>query len=79
MSMNKFFATADLSLAAVINLWFPLDSVNKLDNKKFEFLFYRNSEIDKIVDAYWRGELKVEPKQYFATLKILKSRIYEER
>jgi len=78
--MNTFFQTTDLALAATISLYYPVDCLDYKDKARVVFLFERRDEyIDTLISSYWKGELKVEPKQFFAQLKILKSRIYEER
>jgi hypothetical protein len=72
------FITSDLSLAATISLWFPIDLIDKTNPGKVLFLFKREFELDKLLEGYWRGELRVEPKMYFASLRSIKSRLYGE-
>ena len=77
LSQGDFFKSSDLSLAVTISLWFPLDSIDKTDPKRAEFIFKREQGLDELVESYWRGELKVEPKQYSSQMRIIKSRLYE--
>lgn len=77
-SDNKFSST-DLALIATLSITFPIDTINKLNPQKAIFIFKRTDELDRMVDAYWRQELRVEPQAYFGQLKIIKTRIYEEK
>ncbi len=75
---NDFYQTADLSLAGVIFLFWPLEAINKQNPRKAQFLFKRSEELDRTVEQFWRGELKVEPQAYFNALRIIKARLYGE-
>jgi hypothetical protein len=76
--LNDYYQTTDLSLSAVLSLFFPLWAIDRKDPAKVKFLFNRDEKLDEIVGAYWRGELKVEPLSYFNAIKNIKSRIHEE-
>lgn len=78
MTENDYYSTSDLPLAATISLWFPLDLVDKGNPSRALFLFKRETDLDKLIERFWRGEVLVEPKTYFAQLKNIKSRIYGE-
>jgi hypothetical protein len=72
-----FYKTADLGLAATISLWYSLEDIDKQpDSRKAQFIFKRDDEIDRLIELYWRGELKVEPQAYFAQLRAIKARLY---
>ena len=75
---NDYYATSDLSLATCISLFYPLESIDKKNPYKAEFLFKRDDSIDKLIEAYWKRELKVEPQAFFAQLKFIKSRLYSQ-
>jgi len=75
---NDFYRTADLALATTIFLSHPLEAVDKQNPRKAQFLFKRNSELDELIESYWRGELKVEPQAYFNALRVIKARLYGE-
>ena len=76
MSQNDFYSTSDLALAAVVFLFYPLEAIDN-QNPRARFLFKREADLDKLIEEYWRGELKVEPKAYFNALRTIKSRLYE--
>lgn len=79
LKLTDYFSTTDLALAAAISLFFPLEAINATSSYKSEFLFKRIDDLDRLVEAYWKGELKVEPRAYFNQLKAIKSRLYSER
>lgn len=70
------YRVSDLGLACVLSLYFPIISVDKSNPRKIFFNFNKSKDLDLIIEKYWSGGLKVEPKHYFSNLKILKTRIY---
>jgi hypothetical protein len=79
IKVSDLFSTSDLGLANTIALWYPLDSIDHTNPKKAQFLFKRDTDFDKLIEAYWKQELRVEPQRYFNQLKIIKSRLYSEK
>lgn len=73
---ESYYQTSDLVLAAVLTLSLPLDSIDKTNPPKAQFIFKRTEGLDELIANYWKRELKVEPQMYFQSLKILKSRLY---
>jgi len=78
LKLNNYYSTSDLALATALSLWFPLETIDKTNPHKAIFLFKRNEELDRLLEAFWRRELKVEPQAYFNQLKLIKSRLYSE-
>lgn len=74
---ERFFQTADLSLATTISLWHPLELIDRTDPRKSQFLFKRENHLDELVASYWKRELKIEPQAFFSQLKMIKTRLYE--
>lgn len=70
------YRTADLALAAAISLFIPLEAVDRTDERRAYFLFPKTQELDRIIEAFWRKELKVEPGAYFDELRAVKTRLY---
>jgi len=70
------YKTADLALASAIFLFYPLESIDRRNPRKSQFVFKRNSQLDELVEGFWRGELKVEPQAYFGALRNIKARLY---
>jgi len=79
LKQNDFYNTSDLALTTMISLYYPLEAINRQNPNKAEFLFKRDESLDKLIECYWRGELKVEPQAYFNQLKIIKARLYGDR
>jgi hypothetical protein len=77
-SLNDYYSTSDFALATAISFWYPIEAIDKTNPQKAQFFFKRNKELDELIEAYWRGELKVEPQNYFNQLRNIKSRLYEK-
>ena len=75
---NKY-RTQDLALSAYLNLNFPILSLEKLDQFKFQFVFEDSTSLQKEIDSFYNNTGKVNPKDYFNSIKNLKSRFYSER
>jgi len=76
MKINTF-SSYDLALSATISIWFPLETIDRIHNsQKVIFVFKRTTELDDLIERYWRKEILVEPRQYFDALKAMKSRLY---
>ncbi len=72
------FRTADLSLIAALCVsGFVVEEMERVSPTRSVFIFNNSAELQKIVNAYWRGDLRVEPQSFFNQLKTLKARIYE--
>lgn len=74
---NMYF-TSDLGLTTAISLYYPVWAINKNNPNKAEFVFKRESGLDKIIESYWSNTLQVSPLLYFQQLKNIKSRLYEK-
>jgi hypothetical protein len=74
MNMSHF-ETSDFPLGiTLITLGFPLDYISK-STDRMGFQFRRENGLDEAVQAFWRDELRVEPKLFYLNQKLLKSRI----
>ncbi|MBU6427098.1 hypothetical protein KGQ27_02550 [Patescibacteria group bacterium] len=74
---TDFYRTSDLACAAAISLFVRLDNIDKTDRRRAFFIFERNSELDGLLESFWKGTLTVEPRAYFDQIKALKTRLYE--
>jgi hypothetical protein len=79
LNTDDYYSTSDLALATTISLYYPLEVVDCTNPHKAKFLFKREKSLDQFIEAYWMGELKVNPATYFNQLRIIKARLYEER
>lgn len=78
LEQNDYFETADLALAAAINLFQPLEALDRSDSHKVLFIFPGDKQTKNIVGSYWKRQLEVEPLSYFNSLRTLKARLYEK-
>ena len=78
MEQNEYYSTSDLNLATVISLSYPLDSIERLSDKKMTFVFERQEGLDELVQAFWKRETKIEPLQFSDQRKMLISRLGNE-
>ena len=76
MINERYYQTSDLALAAAISLYYPIQSIDKSNQKRVIFVFAKDRNFDLYIERYWKGELKVDPHKYFQNLKLLKNRIY---
>lgn len=75
---KDLYRTSDLALATAISLFYPIEAIDRQNTHKAYFIFKRGGGLDEFIEAYWRGELKVEPQAYFNQLRIIKTRLYGE-
>jgi len=80
MNANKpdvKFLTYDIGLAAaLITLGYTLYKVDKIEQKKSQFIFNRDEQIDKMVNDYWDNKLTLPVRSFYDSLKMLKNRLY---
>jgi len=74
---NNYFLTSDLGLASsLVTVGYTVESLDRSDPQKIQFIFDRKNNIDDVIQAYWSHELSVSPLAYFNNVKMLKNRIY---
>ncbi len=79
LNINDYYSTSDLALATAISLYHPLETVDRTNPAKAQFLFKRDAGLNQLIENFWKQELRIEPQAYFNQLKIIKSRLYGER
>lgn len=75
-SNESTYKTADLALATIISLSYPIEAIDRQNPRKSIFLFKLEEGLNALIESYWRGEIKVEPQLLFAQLRAVKSRLY---
>ena len=75
---NDYYSTSDLALASYLTLYFPIDSFDKKDPNRVIFYFKRTETFEKLVEAYWRKKVQVNPQDFFTAIKNLKTRLYQD-
>ena len=78
LELKDYYKTSDLALATTLSLHYTIDVLDKQNPHKALFLFKKEDSLDKLLEAYWKRELKVEPQTYFNQLKAIKHRLYSE-
>lgn len=77
---NDCFSTSDFPLGVtLISFGYKLDLVSVSTSGRASFYFLREDGLDDAVQAFWRDELRIEPKQFYLNQKLLKSRIFETK
>ncbi len=69
------FHTADLALAAVLSLSYPMEAVDYGDPHAVRFVFQRHSGIDELIEQYHYGDLQVEPLPYYQLIRHLQAQL----
>lgn len=75
--MNEHYDTQDICLAVTIQcLGAPLTGIEWRDERRASFCFESSESLHDAVEAYWRNELRIEPKIFFGYLRSTKTRLY---
>ena len=75
---NEFLKSSDLSLIATLQLYdYPINAMDRSNPDKIIFIIKRDAEIEDLIQAFWTRQLRVEPIAFFESLKLTKSRIYQ--
>ncbi len=75
--MHENYETQDMCLAVTVQcLGAPLAGIEWRDDRRASFCFDDSGELHKAVEAYWRNEVRIEPKAFFDCLKATKTRLY---
>jgi len=76
---EQHYQTSDLSLATTLSFWCPIEYIDRSKNpRKALFIFCNTKKLQKLVDEYYRNEIKVSPQIYFNQLKASKARLTEK-
>lgn len=76
---DNYYQTSDLSLATTISLFCPIEDIDRSNPRKALFIFQNNKQLQKLVDKYYRDEIKVSPQVYFNQLRVVKARLYANK
>lgn len=76
LKLAETFVTSDLNLATVLSLSFVLEGIDRTNPQRALFMFRRDQNLDRLIEMFWRKELRIEPQEYFQQLKIIKTRLY---
>ncbi len=73
---ENYYQTSDLSLATTLSLWCPIEDIDRSNPRKAVFIFRKTPKLEKLIDQYFRNELKISPQVYFNQLRVVKARLY---
>lgn len=73
---NDLYFTSDLSLCTTLSLYLPIEDIDRSNPRKALFIFRKTPELEKLIDQYFRNEIKVSPQVYFNQLRVIKARLY---
>lgn len=76
---SELYSTSDLITAVTLSLFFPIEAIDKKDPRKATFFFKHSEEFDRVLESFWRKELRVEPLTFANQLKVIKTRLYWEK
>lgn len=76
--INNLYQTADMACAAALSLFYPIEAIDRTSGRRVFFVFVRSDEFDRFVQMFWRGEVQVEPRAYFDSIKAIKTRLYDQ-
>lgn len=71
------YKTADLGLATILSLFFPIKELDRSIPPRVVFIFDRTPELDTLVERFWQKEMTVEPQTLMSQLRAIKTRLYE--
>lgn len=75
---SELYQTADMACAAALSLFYPIEAIDRTSGRRVFFVFVRSDEFDRFVQMFWRGEVQVEPRAYFDSIKAIKTRLYDQ-
>lgn len=71
------YLTYDLGLAAcLVSLGYTLFKIDKIDEKRCQFIFNRDEYIDIKVNDFWEDKLDLPARSLLENQKMLKNRLY---
>lgn len=56
------------------NKYVAINRDPKFYGQRVEFVYRKTEEVEKIIEAFWRGELLVDPKKFWDIVRALKAR-----
>jgi len=76
LSLTK---TSDINLAAaLLCLGYDVKGIDNRNPSRVYFFFFESPELAAAIDDYWRGDLRVDPKELANSRRELLTRIREE-
>ena len=71
--------TQDINMASVLtSLGFDLLDFDNTDKKNCIFSFEETPRLKSVINMFWNKKLMIEPTSFFAQLRLLRSRIFDD-
>jgi hypothetical protein len=78
-TQNQKFITYDIALAAaLITLGYKLLNIEKIAERRSQFILSHDDHTDKMVNDYWSDQLILPVRSFYDNLKMIKNRLYSE-
>ena len=78
-TMKNQFATSDFYTAVfLLSEEYRLVSIDKTDPRRFRFVFADSEGRAKLLEGFFNGQARVEPRKFAAAIKELKSLMYSD-
>ncbi len=72
--MNAFYQSSDITIASTLFYHgFIPRVISHKDNRRALFHFQQNEELTGLLDRYWKGDVRVEPRKYSLCVRELKA------
>lgn len=75
---NYFETTAFDLVCTLVYLGFKIESIERKDQPRANFIFQRKKGMDQVIKSYWKGKLSVEPKRFYYCQREIKAMLYQE-
>jgi len=79
LNISDYFSTSDLGVATVVSLYFPLHTIDKDNPRHAIFIFKKTPELVGLIEQLWQKKLLIEPLDLLGQLKMVKTRLYQEK
>ena len=78
-TMKNQFTTSDFYTAVfLLSEEYRLVSIDKTDPRRFRFVFVDKEDRAKLLEGFFNGQARVEPRKFTAAIKELKSLMYSD-
>jgi len=78
-TMENQFITSDFYTAVfLLAKEYKLIGINKSDPRRFRFVFEDQEDRTKLLEGFFNGKTKVEPRKFANAIKELKSHMYSD-
>lgn len=78
-TMENQFVTSDFYTAVfLLSEEYQLISIDKADPRRFRFVFADSKDRTKLLEGFFNGQARVEPRKFVAAIKELKSLMYSD-